>query len=53
MNDEERELRKALAAANGAPGRAALILGVHRQTVWRRMKKYGISVERRVVKNAA
>lgn len=43
---EERELREALTAANGSPSKAAELLGVRRMTVWRRMKKYGIEVER-------
>jgi len=52
MNDEELQLRKALAISEGSPSKAAEVLGVSRMTVWRRMKKYGITVER-IVKKAA
>ena len=52
MNDEEMQLRRALAEANGSPTKAAELLGISRMTVWRRMKKYGLTVER-VVKRAA
>lgn len=45
------KLRRALAEGNGSPAKAALILGVSRMTVWRRMKKYGLQVHR-VVKAA-
>ena len=51
MNDEEMQLRRALADANGSPAKAAVLLGVSRMTVWRRMKKYGLTVER-IVKAA-
>ena len=46
MNDEERRLREALEAADGMPSRAAVILGVTRMTVHRRMKKYGVEIQR-------
>jgi transcriptional regulator of acetoin/glycerol metabolism len=46
MNDEERQLREALEAADGSPTKAAVLLGVTRVTVHRRMKKYGISIKR-------
>jgi transcriptional regulator of acetoin/glycerol metabolism len=46
MTDEERQLREALEAADGSPTKAAVLLGVTRVTVHRRMKKYGISIKR-------
>jgi transcriptional regulator of acetoin/glycerol metabolism len=46
MTDEERQLREALSRADGSPGKAAVFLGIHRMTVWRRMKKYGIEIKR-------
>jgi len=49
---EERELLEALSAANGSAAEAAVRLGVTRQTIWRRMKKYGLTVERVVTKAA-
>jgi transcriptional regulator of acetoin/glycerol metabolism len=49
---EERELVNALSATNGSAAEAAVLLGVTRQTVHRRMRKYGLTVER-VVKRAA
>jgi transcriptional regulator of acetoin/glycerol metabolism len=52
MTDEETQLRRALADANGSPTKAAVLLGISRMTVWRRMKKYGLTVQR-VVKRAA
>jgi transcriptional regulator of acetoin/glycerol metabolism len=52
MTDEERQLREALAVADGSPTRAAALLGVSRVTVHRRMKKYGIEIKR-VVDRAA
>jgi transcriptional regulator of acetoin/glycerol metabolism len=52
MSNEETDLRRALADAKGSPAKAAELLGVSRMTVWRRMKKYGLTVER-VVKRAA
>ena len=47
MTDEERQLREALDRADWSPTRAAVALGVSRMTVHRRMKKYGIEIERR------
>jgi two-component system response regulator HydG len=52
MTDEERQLREALDRADGSPTRAAVILGVSRMTVHRRMKKYGVEIKR-VVDRAA
>lgn len=52
MTDEERQLREALTAAEGSPTKAALLLGVTRMTVHRRMKKYGVEIKR-VVNRAA
>lgn len=52
MTDEERQLREALATAEGSPTKAAVLLGVTRMTIHRRMKKYGIEIQR-VVKRAA
>jgi len=46
MTDEERHLREALGAADGSPTRAALLLGVSRMTVHRRMKKFGVEIKR-------
>jgi two-component system response regulator HydG len=46
MTDEERQLRQALATAKGSPTKAGEILGISRMTVWRRMKKYGIEIQR-------
>ncbi len=43
---EEGVLRRALELTNGSPSRAAELLGVSRQTVWRRMKRYGIPTPR-------
>ncbi len=51
MTDEEQQLRRALTDADGSPVKAAAILGISRMTVWRRMKKYGLIVER-IVKAA-
>ncbi|HAA58322.1 MAG TPA: sigma-54-dependent Fis family transcriptional regulator, partial [Myxococcales bacterium] len=40
----ERELLvRALASANGKKGKAAEILGMHRTTLWRKMKEYGLT----------
>lgn len=52
MTDEERQLREALATADGSPVKAAALLGVTRMTVWRRMRKYGVEIKR-VVNRAA
>jgi two-component system response regulator HydG len=48
MTDEERQLREALDRADGSPSRAAVILGVGRTTVYRRMVKYGVQVKRTI-----
>lgn len=42
---EKERLVQALIAANGRRDAAARILGVSRQTVWSRIKKYGIDVD--------
>ncbi|MBU1699867.1 MAG: sigma 54-interacting transcriptional regulator [Candidatus Eisenbacteria bacterium] len=39
-DSEEADLRRALEEAGGDKGRAAEILGIHRTTFWRRMKKH-------------
>ncbi len=43
--DERRALIEALRLSGGSKTKAAEILGVHRMTVWNRMKKYNISLE--------
>jgi two-component system response regulator HydG len=48
MTDEERQLREALDRADGSPSRAAVILGVGRTTVYRRMVKYGVQIKRTI-----
>ena len=45
MQGGKERLVQALIAANGRRDAAARILGVSRQTVWSRIKKYGIDVE--------
>lgn len=47
------KVRAALIAADGSPTRAAVILGVSRQTVHAWMRKHAIRVEKRVVHEAA
>ena len=42
--DEKAALMEALRQSRGNKTKAAQILGVHRMTVWNRMKKYGISL---------
>jgi len=42
---EKRELIDALRQAGGNQSQAARILGVHRMTVWNRMRKYGVSLK--------
>lgn len=42
---EKEALIEALRAAGGRKTEAAKILGIHRMTVWNRMKKYGIESE--------
>jgi len=49
---EGRELRQALIDANGSAQKAAELLSITRQTVWRRMRRHGIEIQR-VVKPAA
>ena len=46
------KVRDALERADGSPSKAAVILGVSRQTVHAWMRK-GIKVERRVIEEAA
>lgn len=45
VRDGREELLKALRQAGGCRTKAAQILGVSRVTVWKKMKKYGISLE--------
>jgi DNA-binding NtrC family response regulator len=45
---EKRELEEALARAHGVISRAAAELGLSRQALYRRMTRFGISVERRM-----
>ncbi|VBB45962.1 PAS modulated sigma54 specific transcriptional regulator, Fis family [uncultured Desulfatiglans sp.] len=48
-NDQKRQrLLEALQAADGNQSEAARILGVSRVTVWNRIKKYGIDLEKKV-----
>jgi transcriptional regulator of acetoin/glycerol metabolism len=49
---EERDTRQALIQTAGRPSKAAELLGVSKPTVYRRMKKYGIEIQR-VVNQAA
>lgn len=49
MPDVERErLKAALRETKGNQTQAAKLLGVSRMTVWKRMKKYGLSIDRDV-----
>ena len=41
--DEPRRIRQALAECGGSRTGAALLLGIDRSTLWRRMRKYGIT----------
>lgn len=50
--DEKSALVEALRMGGGNKSRAAEILGVHRMTVWNRMKKYGISMEKVIKKDS-
>lgn len=43
-NNEKAVLMEALRQSGGNKTKAAKILGIHRMTVWNRMKKYGISL---------
>jgi two-component system response regulator HydG len=52
IQSEEQQLRAALALAKGSTTKAGELLGVTRMTVWRRMKKYGIELQRVPVKAA-
>lgn len=47
-DDEKKELIQALRASGGNRKEAARLLGVSRVTVWNRMKRYGVTVERAV-----
>ncbi len=46
--NEKEALLEALRLSRGNKTRAAKILGVHRMTVWNRMKKYGIQLKKEV-----
>ena len=46
--DEKAALLKALKRCQGNKTEAAKLLGVHRMTVWNRMRKYGISITSRL-----
>ena len=46
LEEQEREyLKRALVATNFNMGRAAQLLDLPRTTLWRKMKRYGISKE--------
>jgi two-component system response regulator HydG len=45
---KKKELIEALEDAGGNQSRAAEILGISRVTVWSRMKKYGITAEKKI-----
>ena len=45
---KKRELIEALEDAGGNQSRAAEILGISRVTVWNRMKKYGITAQKKI-----
>jgi transcriptional regulator with PAS, ATPase and Fis domain len=45
--DEKAALLKALRLSRGNRTEAARLLGVHRMTVWNRMKKYGVRITSR------
>lgn len=47
-SDEKESLIEALKAAGGNKSAAAKILGVNRMTVWNRMRKYGLHLEKKV-----
>lgn len=42
----EEQVRKVLAECEGSPTKAAAALGIHRVTVYKLMKRYGIEVKR-------
>ena len=44
--DEKNQLIHTLKTANGNQSRAALAIGVSRVTIWKRIKKYGIDLQR-------
>jgi two-component system response regulator HydG len=46
--DEKAALIEALRAANGNKSAAAKLLGVNRMTVWNRMRKYGLHLEKKI-----
>ena len=45
---KKKELIDALESAGGNQSRAAVILGISRVTVWNRMKKYGITAQKKI-----
>ncbi|MGB5749257.1 MAG: sigma 54-interacting transcriptional regulator [Desulfobacterales bacterium] len=45
---KEKELIKALESAGGNQSRAAEILGISRVTVWNRMKKFGVTAQKKI-----
>ncbi|HWL84262.1 MAG TPA: helix-turn-helix domain-containing protein [Polyangiaceae bacterium] len=47
-NDERSELERVLREADGVIARAAAILGVSRQALYRRMQRAGVRLERRI-----
>ena len=42
LNNEEENIRRALASFSGNVSRAAASLGMHRTTLWRKMREFGI-----------
>ena len=46
--EEKAQLIEALRKANGNQSRAAGLLGVHRMTVFNRMRKYGITLKNNI-----
>jgi transcriptional regulator of acetoin/glycerol metabolism len=47
-SEEKAQLIEALRKAGGNQSRAAAILGVHRMTVFNRMRKYGIALKNNI-----
>ena len=45
---KKKQLIEALESADGNQSRAADILGISRVTVWNRMKKYGITTQKKI-----